>query len=95
MEIEENPDDYHCDLVNNCQRHECSTKCQRRNKITKKIGCRFSFPKKHSEETSVVVLPYSKNKENNDIYYKVEIISRRNDEALNEFFRPFLDHWQV
>ena len=94
-EIKNNEEEYHFDLCNYCQRHKCSSKCLRKNKKTKQIQCRHDFPKKHFEKTDVLVVPYSRNKENNDVYYKVEIKSRRNDRWINEFFKPFLDHWQV
>ena len=95
IEVKENPEDYHADLVNYCQRHKCNSLCLRRNKITKQIECRHKFPKKHADKSFVLVSEYSRNRENQDIYYKVDIVTKRNDQWLNEFFRPILDHWQV
>ena len=93
--IETDPDNYHSHLVNKCQRHKHTNECLRVDKKTKLTYCRFDFPKKHQYMTKIVVLPYSRNKENGDIYYKVDILSKRNDAWLNEFNRAILDNWQV
>ena len=95
IQLTKNPEKFHTDLVNKCQRHICSNKCLRIDKRTKQKKCKFSFPKKFVDTTKIVVLPYSRNQENQDIYYKVEIHSKRNDAWLNQFSRLILDNWQV
>ena len=95
IELSTNPETFHTDLVNKCQRHHHSNKCIRIDKRTKKEICKHDFPKKHIDETVIVVLPYSRNKDNQDIYWKVDIQTRRNDAWLNQFSRLILNHWQV
>ena len=94
-EMKNNYNDYHTDLVNSVQRHSHSKKCMRRDKITKEMKCRFGFPYTHCTASNVVVIPYSKNKENGDIYYKVDVLTRRNDAWLNQFSTLVLNNWQV
>jgi len=83
--------------VNKTQKHQHNHRghsCMRTNKITKKKECRYGFPKATRKDATVVVKKYSKNKENGDVYYKVDIEVEREDPNLNGYCPFILENFQ-
>ncbi|KAK3925970.1 LOW QUALITY PROTEIN: ATP-dependent DNA helicase pfh1 [Frankliniella fusca] len=85
-EVEDLEEDL-CHLLNSVQMHSrCSQKyCLRKNKKTKKIECRFKFPKDHNDQARIVITPEG----------DIEFIPKRNNPILNKCNFYMLQTWRA
>lgn len=75
------------DLLNSVQRHtQCSTGyCSHRKGQEDEVSCRFNFPKENCEQTH---LEYENLKsKDGEEHYKVKVVTKRNDNCLNNHQR--------
>jgi len=73
------------ELINKLQRHTlCSFYCLRTDKQTEKQACRFEFPKKLIDKTTI---------QNNNGH--LELTTARNDSLINSYDRIQLQGWRA
>jgi len=71
----------------------CGPHCQRIDKRTHRLHCRFGYPKRLLSHTQLIYEPCGRN-ENGSRYYAIHIETKRNDTQINNFNPIFIDYWR-
>ena len=81
------------DLLNLLRHTQCSTAyCLRRQQQEDEVSCRFNIPKECCNKTH---LQYEKLKSKDNVErYKVKLVTKRNDDPLNNHQRIQLQGWR-
>jgi hypothetical protein len=85
----------HLDIVNVVNRHyQCGPWCLRKTKNSQTKVCRYHFPFELCTETHLEFSARSTNSAG-EVFYRVKIVTKRNDPLLNNYNSLFLDYWRA
>jgi hypothetical protein len=85
----------HVDIVNVVNRHyQCGPWCLRKPKNSTTKVCRYHFPFELCSETHLEFSAQSKNSAG-EVFYRVKIVTKRNDPLLNNYNPLLLDYWRA